>query len=234
MVDCGIDVLSTPPRAILACGVKTFNKALVKKMLDLGFNLQEPTVTSGLLSQAVTENSLEQLKTLAILNPSLDSALDSEGNTGLILAACAGYNDIFIHLMDMGADLSKVNDEGISPIFWLIVKNNDFCIERLLSRGIELPPALQIPNEGTFPIDKILKQSYIAKTPQIANNLKQLFDKKINSNPLIITALELARSIANNKYIKLIEGVKSQFKFFPQKADKEGPEEKNKQQPKNK
>ena len=235
MADCGISFLSTPPIAILACGVKTFNKALIKKMLDLGFNLQEPAVTNGLLYQVVNENSLEQLKTLALVNPSLDCALDFEGNTGLILAASADNNDIFIHLMDMGADLSKVNDEGISPIFWLIVKNNDFCIERLLSRGIELPPAVQIPNEGKFPIEKILlKQRYIPNAPQVANNLHQLFNKKINSNPVIITALELARSVGNNKYIKLIEGVKSQFKFFPHKVDKEGPVEIKKQQPRNK
>ncbi|MDP3267985.1 MAG: ankyrin repeat domain-containing protein [Legionella sp.] len=230
MVDCGIDVLSTPPRNILACAVKTFNEDLIKKMLDLGFKINEPFFTDSLLFRAINENSLEQLKTLAVLNPNLDSALDFEGNTALILAARSNNNDFFHRLMDMGADLSKVNDEGISPIFWLIVNNNDFCIERLSTRGVEMPPAIQIPNGGKLPIDiSLLKQYNIANAPEIANNLKKLFDKKINSNPVIITALELARIVGNRK---LNEGVN--FKFFTRKTDKEGPEEKNKQQPKNK
>ncbi|HRD69965.1 MAG TPA: ankyrin repeat domain-containing protein [Legionella sp.] len=235
MVDCGIDVLTTPPIHILACGVKTFNEDLIKKMLDLGFKINGPSFTDSLLYRAVNENSLEQLKTLAVINPCLDSALDFEGNTALILAARANNNDLFNRLMDMGADLSKVNDEGIGPIFWLIVNNNDFCIERLSTRGIEMPPAIQIPNGGKLPIDiSLLKQYNIANAPEKANNLKKLFDQKINSNPVIITALELARIVANSRNLKLIEGNNSRFKFFSQNADKEGSEEIKKQQPRNK
>lgn len=53
----------------------------------------------------------------------------------LTLAACGGHTDLAALLIDRGANLEEVNDEGYTPLMEAVREGHEEMVTLLLSRG---------------------------------------------------------------------------------------------------
>lgn len=63
---------------------------------------------------------------------------DADGNTLLMLAAYHGHADTVRTLLDLGADVNRLNDRGQSPLAGAVFKGEDLVVSVLI--GAEADP----------------------------------------------------------------------------------------------
>lgn len=54
----------------------------------------------------------------------------------LTLAACGGHTDLASLLIDRGANLEEVNDEGYTPLMEAVREGHEEMVTLLLNRGV--------------------------------------------------------------------------------------------------
>jgi len=54
----------------------------------------------------------------------------------LTLAACGGHTELAALLIDRGANLEEVNDEGYTPLMEAVREGHEEMVTLLLSRGL--------------------------------------------------------------------------------------------------
>lgn len=92
--------------------------------------------------QAVESENVNTIRKLAVQNPRLLKESNSQGWTGLIVAAYKGLDSSLQTLIECGADINKTNSKGTSPLMYAkehaINLGNFKGLEILLEQGADL------------------------------------------------------------------------------------------------
>ena len=84
---------------------------------------------------AASYGYIETVRTLAGLGANLETVGGPQVDTPLSTAAFHGYKDVVEYLVDQEVDLTAVDKENRTALFWAIWSNYEHVIEKLIEHG---------------------------------------------------------------------------------------------------
>ncbi|KAL4967012.1 ankyrin repeat-containing domain protein [Aspergillus stella-maris] len=177
--------------------------SLVRKCADVGANINHPSTTNSLLHTAAGRGMTTTVRALIECGAVVD--VRRRHRLTPLQAAPEDNNDdnvdIMQALLDAGADMTAVDEEGeLRVLIRVINQNNRPCMRLLLDRGLELVPAVplsQLLLAAAHLNDSSAVRRLLAASEK-STSILLATDKEQN------TALMIASRLAHDDIIKLL------------------------------
>lgn len=155
-----------------------FNQHTLCQKDDLPRSLKYCWSPKDHLFVACAQNNLDVVKNILRGDPKLINQTDVHGYTSLFIATHFGYENIFHHLVQQGAEGGRFDGEGHSLIYWSIINQREFAFAWYLKRHFR-----QLGQDQSV-LQDALRAAAEINQPRYAQKILKVVGKQINKDIL--------------------------------------------------